>query len=382
MGGVVSGDSPNTAERRPRLTARLETASDEELVRRARDDDPDATAELYRRYVPSLIRICSRYGPGPQAEDLAHDTFEKFLTNLSTLDDPTKVGNWLKRVARNGAIDRCRGAAYQRETRWSAALGMETEAADDSVESTVERRAALRAILGGIRPVDAALLSDHYLEDLSIADVATRHGSTEGSTKVRLLRSRRSARQFAEASGWRGLIPLPVHRWVKTLTSYAEPWSVGATLASLIAGMALTLHPAAVPAAGSQQRADVPAVTPTVGVEAGMPAVPRVPTDDVLRLDDGAHVHRPGRRAVEKAPQRAERRRLLETEPVAIPGTGRRVNERLDGPPDYEIGVREPATGASVWIAIEDEPEAEQPAEAVCLVAEQPTLPTYCDRKP
>jgi RNA polymerase sigma-70 factor (ECF subfamily) len=377
---VVSVSGRDTDGRASWLTGALETATDEALVDRGHAGDGDALAELYRRYLPPILRIARRYGPPAQAEDIAHEVFERLLTNLHELEEPAKAGHWLMRVARNRAIDGCRAASYQRETSVSAppASG---PTADGTVESVVEDRLAVRAIFGAIRPIETDLLTDHYLDDLSLAEVAQRHDSTEGSIKVRLNRSRRSARQFAEGSGWRGLVPWPLQRWIQAITSGSERWSAGA-MASLVAGAVLGLGSIT---AGSATVVESPNSTTSSAREASKEE-PHPGTANDVRGHAGGTSDAPrvlGRVALTEPATvvaREDRHQLVPADPAPVPLTKRQLNSRLEGPPDYEVGVRDPKTGNSVWVAIEDEPHADPAAETTCRVAEQPSSPTYCER--
>lgn len=377
---VVSVSGRDTDGGAARLTGLLETAADETLIDRGRAGDGDALAELYRRYLPVIVRICRRYGPPAQAEDLAHEVFEKLLANLHDLEEPAKAGHWLMRVARNRAIDGCRAASYQRETSVDAVSSTDPMVGG-TVEGVVEDRLAVHAIFGAMRSVETDLLTDHYLEDLSLAEVAKRHDSTEGSIKVRLHRSRRSARQFAERSGWRGLLPWPLQRWTQALTSACDRWPAGA-MASVVGGVVLGLGSIA---AGAATIAESRSPTAPAARDASSEESPRRTVDDV-RGHTGGTSDAPrvlagvARAEPSTAEVREDRRQLAPTDPAPVPLTGRQLNGRLEGPPDYEVGVRDPNTGNSVWVAVEDEPHADPAAETTCRLAEQPSSPTYCQR--
>src|SRR5438874_13259899 len=89
--------------------------SDADLVRRCRDGDPAAWAELvdrFSRYVHAIIVQAFRLRDH-DAEDVFQEVFLKAYENLGRLRDDTAVRPWLAQLTRNACIDKLR--AGQRE---------------------------------------------------------------------------------------------------------------------------------------------------------------------------------------------------------------------------------------------------------------------------
>lgn len=65
--------------------------------------------EYFSRIHTYLIRLIGAY----HAEDAAQEVFDKVGKNLESLKDPSKISNWLYRIATNTAIDRTRSSSYR-----------------------------------------------------------------------------------------------------------------------------------------------------------------------------------------------------------------------------------------------------------------------------
>lgn len=69
--------------------------------------------EIYNNYFSKihsyLIKLIGSY----HAEDMAQEVFDKANKNLDNLKDPSKLSNWLYRIATNTAIDKTRTLSYK-----------------------------------------------------------------------------------------------------------------------------------------------------------------------------------------------------------------------------------------------------------------------------
>src|ERR1700694_4858242 len=85
---------------------------DEALIRRARDLDPGALAEIYERFLDGIYRyVYARVGHQADAEDLTEQVFLKMVDAIP-LYRPRGVpfASWLYRIAHNLVVDRYRRA--------------------------------------------------------------------------------------------------------------------------------------------------------------------------------------------------------------------------------------------------------------------------------
>lgn len=168
-----------------------DAAGDEaRLVERAKEE-PAAFAALYRRHYVGIVGyLYRRTGDGHAAEDLAADTFLAALRAIPRYritDVPFRM--WLLRIATNEAN---RWARQRRKLRLQRMVSVpdcasaKPGACDPDAATLEEAQAALLSL----PPVHQSVLSLHYLESLSVEEVAAVLGCRLGTVKSRLARAR------------------------------------------------------------------------------------------------------------------------------------------------------------------------------------------------
>src|SRR5919109_1112686 len=84
----------------------MATPSDAELVERARAGDQGAFGALYDTWFDRVYDLAFRVvRDGSAAADVAQDTFLAAWRELDGLDDPAAFGGWIRRIARNTALN-------------------------------------------------------------------------------------------------------------------------------------------------------------------------------------------------------------------------------------------------------------------------------------
>ena len=137
---------------------------------------------------PALLAFAwSLTGDRAAAEDLAQDALEKAWRHWDRVGGYDRPGGWARRVVANQAIDR--GRRRDREHRALQRLdGMPGgEVADIELEST---DAGFWAAVRTLPARQAQVVALHYLEDRSVADIATVLEISEGAVKTHLHRGR------------------------------------------------------------------------------------------------------------------------------------------------------------------------------------------------
>ncbi len=85
----------------------MATPSDAELVERARAGDQSAFGALYDSWFDRVYDLAYRVvRDGNAAADVAQDTFLAAWRELDGLTDPAAFGGWIRRIARNTALNR------------------------------------------------------------------------------------------------------------------------------------------------------------------------------------------------------------------------------------------------------------------------------------
>ncbi|HEX2950865.1 MAG TPA: sigma-70 family RNA polymerase sigma factor, partial [Armatimonadota bacterium] len=199
--------------------------------------------ELVRRYHQSLVAT-AHYLLGQQedAEDIAQEALLTAYRKLDTLHDPGKFRAWLFTILRNACRDHY---AHRHPEEVTLEEVAETLAAPTPLESHEIMR-----MLEALPLADREVLSAHYLQDLSFAEVAEALGITENAARVRCSRARERLRNLASndcqlraAMASFLLVPLDKtfsHRVLKEVMTMASTTTkmaaVGGGLATVLAG--------------------------------------------------------------------------------------------------------------------------------------------------
>ena len=166
-----------------------DSTRDSALLRRIRERDENALAELYDRhatYVYSLARAILRNDD--DAEDVAQEVFFRVWDRRDAFD-PSKGSPlaWLTTMTRRLAIDRTRSRSFRaraRETSLEAAASTDGKGADDIVLSAEANQ--VLAALEQLDPVYRDVIRMSYYEGLSHSGIATKLGAPLGTVKSRL----------------------------------------------------------------------------------------------------------------------------------------------------------------------------------------------------
>lgn len=143
----------------------------------------------YPRLVRTVGFIC---GDADVAADCVADAFERAYVRwrkVGRLDDPL---GWVRRVAINRATDvhrrrrRGRRALQRLAGRPEATRNYELQVSD----VTAFRDSELAAAMVELSPQQRAVVALHYLDDLSVADVAAAMGLSDGAVKYHLHQAR------------------------------------------------------------------------------------------------------------------------------------------------------------------------------------------------
>jgi RNA polymerase sigma-70 factor, ECF subfamily len=151
------------------------------LVERARAGEPEAFAELYRRYAGDVYRYqLSNVGDVHDAEDLTSQTFVRVLEAIGRFEWRRRgFSAWLFTIARNVALDhlRLRGRRLAEPLREVRALAADVEA----LEAIGRQR--VFALTRLLPHEQRQVLALKFAFELRNGDVAAVLGKTEGAVK-------------------------------------------------------------------------------------------------------------------------------------------------------------------------------------------------------
>jgi RNA polymerase sigma-70 factor (ECF subfamily) len=93
----------------PRIEERLTTLADEELVRRAQEEDDRAFGELVTRYEAKVYSLALKMVRNPEdAEDVLQDTFLRAYRGIKSFKGHSTFSTWIYRITANSALMRLR----------------------------------------------------------------------------------------------------------------------------------------------------------------------------------------------------------------------------------------------------------------------------------
>lgn len=159
------------------------------LVIRAQKGEAEAFGLLYNHYLPQIYRfVYLKVSHREEAEDLTHQVFVKAWQNLKNYEERGfPFSSWLYQISRNQVIDHYR---QKRPT-------IDIETADMEIPTDVPRNAStdfkfevkrIQESLKKLTPVQQDVVVMHFINDMSIKDIAKTMNKTEGA--IRLLQHR------------------------------------------------------------------------------------------------------------------------------------------------------------------------------------------------
>jgi RNA polymerase sigma-70 factor (ECF subfamily) len=156
-----------------------------------RDPDPFARPEILFRRVYAYVAY--RLGPGPDAEDVTNDVFERALRYRSSYDRTrSEPVSWLVGIAR-----RC--IAESVGDRHAIPSPMVDEKVDpDDLEEQTLRRLRIRAAVAELQPRERELVALRYGADLTAARIGDVLGLEANTVEVALHRTLRRLRASLE----------------------------------------------------------------------------------------------------------------------------------------------------------------------------------------
>jgi RNA polymerase sigma-70 factor (ECF subfamily) len=192
---------------------------EDELVRRARENDPGAVDQLIRRYQKKVYSIAYQMsGADPEdARDCAQEALIQVFRNLARFEGRSRFSTWLYRVVVNTCLD-----ARRRRRRWLQMIFTRRSDQREDADADFDNLAAPEDATDPVsnvsgeelkRDVTDAMrrLSDKQrtvfqlkvFQEMSIPEIAIATGMAEGTVKSHLFRATQSVRD-------------QLRRWVET----------------------------------------------------------------------------------------------------------------------------------------------------------------------
>jgi RNA polymerase sigma factor (sigma-70 family) len=156
------------------------------LVVRCQLGEQQAWEELVTRWQPRLWSFIVRMiSDQTVAEDVLQEVWLSSVRSMVRLRDPQQWTSWVYGIARRRIADRFREQYRRTETESLDEIATD----DDGIESML-RTEIVEAGLAKLHAMDREVVVLHYLEGLSLAEVAAICSIPVGTAKSRLHRSR------------------------------------------------------------------------------------------------------------------------------------------------------------------------------------------------
>ena len=166
------------------------------LVRRCQEGEAAAFAPLLRPYeyaLAALIRY--RIGHPQQAEDVLQEVLVHAWTRIGTLEKPDRIGPWLMQIGRNQCRDFFKGAQRRERATEGAVLARAVDSDSLRLHQRQLQRAEAARALEQVPQPQQSVARLHYLEGLSIAEIAARGRWPQGTVKRHLFQARQHMRE-------------------------------------------------------------------------------------------------------------------------------------------------------------------------------------------
>lgn len=180
----------------------LDTKKDRELLKKAQAGDMRAFEALYHAYQPRIYRVLyGIVGNAPDAADLTQETFVRAFGELERLRSDGNLYGWLRKTAYHLGIDQLRRRKVVAMVSIDSSMENEDgepfvlEIADkhQDLQSQLEMESAHDALQKAVCHLSVdhrAVVVMHYMEEMSVEEIAAVLEVPIGTVKSRLSRAR------------------------------------------------------------------------------------------------------------------------------------------------------------------------------------------------
>jgi len=182
-----------------------EVTDEKKLIYAAKEGEQLAYDKIVTKYLPLVYRYIARLtGDRHLAEELSQETFIKAWKNIRQFEADKSLKPWIMRIARNCAFDSLRkkktiAFSFLSEPEQYRLENIRTESlSPDELVEKKEKKELVEKILSHLSEEEREVLILHYLEELTVPEIAEILKKPEETIRTRLRRARASFREENE----------------------------------------------------------------------------------------------------------------------------------------------------------------------------------------
>ena len=177
---------------------------DVELIQGILAGDENAFESLIQKYQRQVhAHVLRKIGDFQIAEDITQETFLRIYQKLDTLNHPTQFSKWLYAIVDHLCIAWFRKNRLQTRSLQEIHIS-ETEAeaysryvATEHAKTTADaQRALVKELLTKLKESDRTVITLHYFEDMTSAEIGEFLGVSENTIKSRIRRARQHLKKY------------------------------------------------------------------------------------------------------------------------------------------------------------------------------------------
>jgi RNA polymerase sigma-70 factor (ECF subfamily) len=172
-------------------------ARDRAVRFRSRFEDEGEFRAWYENALPKVYAYLHLRCGGQRvlAEELTQETFVEAIRNRARFDGRSDDTTWLIAIARHKLADHFRRLAREGRRQLRLIEGASTAASEDP-SSFAETKEDILAALASLPSLQRAVLVLHYLDGLTVTEIARELGKAEGAIGSLMTRGRESLRRM------------------------------------------------------------------------------------------------------------------------------------------------------------------------------------------
>lgn len=183
------------------LQTKYKGMKDEDLVQLVKEGNMNVFEVLYKRHYMRVYNLINnRIGIADEARDITQVAFTRAFTRLQGLQVNSRFVSWLMTIAYNemrvryrsdkSRLQRYEGFKYTQELR-------EVPTPEDKLHSK-DILTCIQNVFNGFIDMRKDLLYDHFLHNLSTADLSAKYDKKKTATKSMIFRCRESIKPKLE----------------------------------------------------------------------------------------------------------------------------------------------------------------------------------------